>query len=362
MKRIILFGGTFDPIHFGHLKIAAKAYDVLKADQVIFILAKKPRWKTPSSSSEDRLNMLNLALEGYRNFEVSLIEYNSEDEVNYTIDTVEKLIDDKAEYFYLIGSDQVEKLNQWYKIDELSKMIKFVAFKRPEIALNQENIDKYHVQVIKSKKYDISSTELRFMHNLDAPKEVLDYIAEHNLYYIKTIKELISKERFKHTLSVANLAYRLALQNNADPLKAYIAGLLHDIAKDVNTNTMLEYIKKEYPQYLEVPEMLYHQFMSAKMATEIFQVNDEDILEAIKYHGTGNEMMSPLAKILYVADKTDPLRGYDSTYLIKESQKDINQGFKLVLEDNIRYYQRHQINYHNILTDQCIAYYLKEDK
>lgn len=88
MKRIILFGGSFNPIHFGHLHMAKAAYEAVEADEVIFIPAKKPRWKEAPERDEDRLAMLKLALKAYPYFHLSLLEMEDEDGGHYTIETV----------------------------------------------------------------------------------------------------------------------------------------------------------------------------------------------------------------------------------------------------------------------------------
>lgn len=85
---IILFGGTFDPIHKGHLLVAKNALRELKADKVIFIPAKNPRWKVPLECKH-RLNMLKLGLEGEKRVEISEIELESKAPVSYSVNTVE---------------------------------------------------------------------------------------------------------------------------------------------------------------------------------------------------------------------------------------------------------------------------------
>lgn len=360
MQKVILFGGSFDPIHYGHLKVASIAKDYIKADEVVFILAQNPRWKTPATSKEDRLQMLELAIKGYDNFSIDLTEYNSNAEVNYTFDTISAIKKDSKEYYFLIGSDQVDKLHLWHRIEELKEMVHFICFKRPGWEINQENILKYNIQIIDKKEYDISSTALRFMHSLDAPKIVLDYIIEHELYYVKTMKHYISNKRFTHTVSVANLSYDIALRNNVDPFKAYLASLLHDISKELPKEEQHQFMVDNYLEFVDVisPE-LYHQFISYDIAKTIFKIEDEDILNAIKYHATGNANMSPLAMIIYSSDKIEPTRNYDSSTMIEGCLKDYYQGFIQVLKENISFFESKGIKYHNPLTDACLKQYIK---
>ena len=110
MKTLIL-GGSFDPIHNGHLQMASLVKEKLKVDKVIFLIARAPRWKNLVTSDDDRLNMLKIALSKYESFEISYLEINSTDEINYTYNTIlkyPKRADE--ELYFLIGGDQLEKL------------------------------------------------------------------------------------------------------------------------------------------------------------------------------------------------------------------------------------------------------------
>ena len=162
MKKVLLFGGTFDPIHNAHINLCEIAFKTINADFCYFILAKNPRWKTPCSRPEDRLNMLKLALKDKPNFKISLIEYNSKEDITYTYNTIvefKKTV--KDDLYYLIGADQLNKLHEWYKIDELSKLVKFICISRPDYEVSSENEVKYNVYVINENVSSMSSTKLR---------------------------------------------------------------------------------------------------------------------------------------------------------------------------------------------------------
>lgn len=363
MKKILLFGGTFDPIHNAHLKLAEIAYKTIDANYCYFILAKNPRWKTPLSRPIDRLRMLKLALKDKKKFKISLIEYNSKEEVTYTYNTIVEMKKKvKGEYYYLIGADQLNQLDKWYKIDELAQMVNFVVFRRYGYSLSEENIKRYNCRIIEAKEMDVSSTHIRLLNRLDSPKPVLDYIAKHEMYYTSILKQYISQKRLNHSFSVANLAYDIALSNNKDALKAYHAGLIHDIAKGVTNEEAEALMIKHFPQYLnKIGKWGYHQFIGVIIAKEIFKINDSEILSAIEYHATGKAHMTPLAKIIYCADKLDPSRGWDSKKFIIACKKDYNRGFIEVLKDNIRYFKENNIDFSNELSDSCVEYYLKEE-
>ena len=99
--------------------------------------------------------------------------------------------------------------------------------------------------------------------------------------------------------------------------------------------------------------------ISSKLSVgESLSDEDKNILHAICYHATGIDNMSELDKVIYCADKLDPLRGWDSTKLIEECKKDINQGFISVLKENIIFFKKKNIDYKNNYTLKCLSYYL----
>ncbi len=361
--KTIIFGGSFDPIHNGHLLIASKAKEEFKADRVVFLLAKQARWKKTKTSDLDRLNMLKEAIKDYDGFEISTLELNSKQEVNYTYDSIKAFKKQRnEELYFLIGFDQLEKLNLWYKIDELSKMVHFISFARPNYSLNTDNINKYHVQVFNVNLSNASSTNVRSLQYADCPLSVLNYIEEHKLYYFEKIQTYIKDHRLSHSISVANVCYQIALRNNVDPIVAYTAGLLHDIAKQKPIEEQEEFMKVNYPSiYKSIPKALYHQFLGADIVEKEFHILNSEILDAIICHATGSSNMSKLSKILYAADKIEPTRGYDSTSLINKCYDNIDEGFKEVLKENIIYFQENNISYDNPLTTSCINSYLRKD-
>jgi nicotinate-nucleotide adenylyltransferase len=160
--KTILFGGSFDPLHNGHIKVALKAKETLNADRVVFILAKSPRWKDPSATNFNRLEMLQLGIKNYPDFEICLDEYNSSASINYTYDTVKNFKkEDGEELYFLIGTDQENKLDKWYEIEKLSKLVKFICVARPGEELNVDNLKRYNVLLIDSPVSDMSSTDVR---------------------------------------------------------------------------------------------------------------------------------------------------------------------------------------------------------
>ena len=134
--RIGLIGGSFDPVHTGNLLLAEGARETLRLDRVIWIPAAAPPHKSAGLSApvEERVRMVELAIEGNPAFEVSRIELERSGP-SYTIDTVRRLreIHPGADnrWFFLIGSDTAAELSTWRSIDELRKLVEFAAAPRP---------------------------------------------------------------------------------------------------------------------------------------------------------------------------------------------------------------------------------------
>ena len=134
MKRIGLFGGSFDPVHLGHLLVAQAACEGLALDRLFFIPAAQSPFKpmTQPASAEIRLRMLRLALAGRSNCEVDAQEVHRGG-VSFSIDTVRDYAQrfPGAELFYLIGADHVPTLPKWREADELARLAEFVVIPRP---------------------------------------------------------------------------------------------------------------------------------------------------------------------------------------------------------------------------------------
>ena len=358
----IIFGGAFDPVHNGHINMALKAQKALDGE-VIFVPARISVWKTSSAPIKDKIAMLRLAIKDKPGLFIDEFEINSGKDINYSIDTVryfkEKYPNDKL--FYLIGNDQVNEFHRWKNADELAELAQIVYYTRPNYEINQENVNKYKMQSICGDGIDVSSTNIRALKSFELPDEVLLYIVGHDLYEgMVEINKIETKHRIEHSKSVARLAYQIAKENKIKkPIRAFVAGLLHDIGKDLPLEKQIELTKRRFPEYENSPKFAFHQFAGAVLAEEMFEIHDQDILDAIKFHSTGSENMCQLAKIVYASDKIEPTRGFDSTELIKAMKSSITEGFKIVLKANIEYLESKGVNYRNKYTVACINQYLK---
>lgn len=198
MKKYGIFGGSFNPIHYGHLMICEYIKEEMGLDKVIFIPTGNPPHKDLGVSAEDRYEMVRLAISPNPDFEISDIE-TTRVNLSYTVDTIRELkkIYKEEKLYFLIGLDSLFQLKTWKKIGDLSQEIEFVVALRPgyidkeeinnEIDFLRENFGT-RINLIKTPLYEISSTDLRErIHQGKSlryliPKKVLDYIEESGFY------------------------------------------------------------------------------------------------------------------------------------------------------------------------------------
>lgn len=367
MANYILFGGTFDPVHNGHIRIAMAASLYLNAD-VVFVPARAPRWKTPYTSAKQRVDMLKLAMK-YCPSGTTILNYElkSKDDINYSIDTVKhfKKKHPKDNIYFVIGADQVNKFPEWKNAEELASLATIVFVSRPKYKLDQNIIDLYKMKDLSYfDSGDVSSTMVRNMESIDIPIDVLFYIEDHRLYYVNKLAKYIPEKRLNHSIQVANLALKIARLNNLEhPEKYFIAGLLHDVGKTYGNDSKeaLDFMKEYYPHYVNLPSFAYHQFIGEYIAKNNFGIDDKEILDAIKYHCTGNKNMNPVGMVVYASDKIEPTRQFDSTWLINSCMKNYKQGFVDTLKDNKKYLLAHNKDITNELTDACFEQYLPKE-
>lgn len=360
----IIFGGTFDPVHNGHIRMAAFASEKFSA-KVIFVPNKSPRWKEPISDIKHRLNMLKIALKEVSfPWEIDEYEVNKSSDINYTIDTLRyfknKYSNDNL--YLLIGADQVNKFHEWKDAYEIAKFSTIIFSNRPEYKNSESNVSKFNmVDMGFMESGDVSSSDIRILKSLDLNQEVLRYIEDNKLYFIEKIAKHVTKERLAHSIQVARLAYKIAVVNKLEnPERFYIAAILHDVGKTSKCEGLdqVEFIKEHYSEYLDLPKFAYHQFIGEYIAKNEFKIDDEEILEAIKFHCTGNSNMKQIGMVVYASDKIEPTRQFDSIWLINSCLANWYQGFIDTLVDNKKYLLGHAKDITNKLTDACFKQYI----
>ncbi len=361
--RIGIFGGTFNPIHLGHVRLAEHYIKELQLDKLLIIPTKVPPHKLARNlaSSKDRMEMCRLALSHCPQVEVSDIELHRPGR-SYTVDTIRQLrkIYPHDKFFMLVGGDMFRSFNRWYCFDEIllnctlctaaRERNEYQELLRSKIILSQysENLQILDVPVL-----ELSSTEIRerlqkkeSCEGLLSP-QVEEYIHAHYLYepqeahdaavaeYTQIIRKLLKPSRFEHSLNVAKRAVILADLYGEDTKKAEIAGLLHDICKNMSHEEQLQWTKKSaiiFDKSFWAQPQLWHGFAAAEYVQQVLHISDSDIIDAIRYHTVGRADMSTFEKIIFLADLTSEERSYPSAAEVRDIvDESLDEGMRTAL-------------------------------
>jgi nicotinate-nucleotide adenylyltransferase len=196
-KKVGIMGGTFNPIHNGHIILADEAYRRLRLEKVIFMPSGNSYMKNNVLDAQKRVAMVELAIREYPQFEMSLIEVNRKGN-SYTCETLEELkrINPDADYYFIVGADSLFQIEKWYnpeKIFELSKIVCTVRDGYDMDAIKQKGGELARlgadIEYLDIPKIEISSTDIRARVKSGlpvsdmVPQAVADYIIQEHLYY-----------------------------------------------------------------------------------------------------------------------------------------------------------------------------------
>ncbi|WP_201276565.1 nicotinate-nucleotide adenylyltransferase [Marisediminicola senii] len=187
--RIGVMGGTFDPIHHGHLVAASEVAQSFGLDEVIFVPTGQPYQKTDVTPGEHRYLMTVIATASNPMFTVSRVDIDREGPT-YTIDTLRDLRAQRpdAELFFISGADAVAQIIDWKDAAELFSLAHFVAVSRPGHKLSVSGLPQHDVSLLEVPALAISSTDCRGRVNRGfpvwylVPDGVVQYISKHHLY------------------------------------------------------------------------------------------------------------------------------------------------------------------------------------
>lgn len=328
--RIGIFGGSFDPVHIEHIRLAKQAVEELALDKLYIMPAHVPPHKAGKTLSPDmdRLNMCRLAFADVKNTEVSDYECQREG-TSYTYLTCRhfKAEFPAAEIFWLVGTDMLRDFPTWRDPEDILSNVTLAVCGRNETgAWVQQEQERFFQKFSKKFAYlsyngaNVSSTKLRVLGGAGVRltdfthEKVAKYIEGNGLYKIKGAKEALSlekEERRLHSIRVAELAASRAPKLKIPENQAIAAALFHDCAKNLPSDS--PYLEGfALPNtWGEVPKAVVHQFAGAYVAEKYFGVQNEDIVNAIRYHTSGRENMSDLEKLIFLADMLEEERSYE---------------------------------------------------
>lgn len=330
MKKVGIMGGSFNPIHMGHLILAESAFEQAGLDKILFMPLKNPPHKDKSTMISDnhRVNMVSLAIEGNPHFDLSKLEIERKG-TTYTVDTLRILTNENPDtnYYFIVGADSFLMMEKWKNPKELFELATILVADR-----DKQGRDKLakHYKFLKEEygtkaifidipNIDLSSASIRERINKNksirymVPDKVWEYINKDLIDQIIKIRleDRLGQSRYRHSLGVSEVARDLAIIYNYDEEKAALAGILHDCAKYLSDDELLDEARKNKllisEEEKEVPSLL-HGKVGAIYAGKVYGIEDEDVFNAIFYHTTGRPDMSLLEKIIFTADYIEPSR------------------------------------------------------
>lgn len=365
-KNIGILGGTFDPIHRGHLTMALAAASEYALDQVWIMPNGAPPHKDSGgiiATPEERLTMTELAIRDLQAEDPAAAVLRACDyevkrrEKSYSYATMEHFreIYPDTRFFFIIGEDSLLYLTDWMKPERLLAACTVLVAIRDDdsddkmkaaIRRYKEIFPVCDIHILRMPAVDISSTRIRAIlkeggdiSGMVTPS-VDDYIRDHSdIYPVNSenkhlndpagqeqesnspamtreemkeeLRKHLSQTRYQHTLSVMYTAGVMAVCHGADVSDALTAGLLHDCTKDLGEEQQRALCAREGVS-LTAFEQENHRLLHAKTgpieAASRYGVTNEDILNAIRHHTTGRAGMSTLEKILFAADFIEPRR------------------------------------------------------
>lgn len=335
-ERIGIMGGTFNPIHLGHIEMAKAAMQEARLDRVLVIPSGNPPHKTGITPAKDRWKMVCAACAMESGLEPCRVEIDRGG-VIYTVDTLSILREKypKAEFFYIIGADTLMELKNWRSYEQVLGMCSFLVCPRAwhytsaQLHAERKRLTELGASIIMMtmEPLDASSTEIRADLAAGRPTPTLpvtlrEYCGVKGLYgmpqrlpqadeWLDKLFAALTHKRFAHTLAVAYTARQLARTHQLHQRRAEIAGLLHDCAKCLPLQEMQAICRMHRltaDESLIESGNLLHSITGAYLAASEYGVQDPDILHAIACHTTGQPQMTSLDMAVYLADKIEPTR------------------------------------------------------
>jgi nicotinate-nucleotide adenylyltransferase len=343
--RLAILGGSFNPIHLGHLFLADAVLSELRYDRVVMVPAYISPFKLAAPGMEDsaqqRLEMITASITTDPRLSVDACEIRREG-VSYTVETITDIIsryNPDGKPGLIIGDDLAGEFPKWYRSGEILSMADIIIARRvhsggPEVPFPNTQITNDIIEISSGavREKIASNSAWRYL----VPNAARIIIEDRKLYgyrdptadpRVAANKSLIQRiedeartnlnlTRYIHSRHTALLAWDLCCRfrtdyPSLDPEVGYLAGIAHDLCKQLCDDEQIR-LAKEYGGEIsslekEKPSLL-HGKACAVVLKDRFKINDNEVLEAVAHHTEGHKDMGPLAKILYIADKMEVSR------------------------------------------------------
>ena len=311
IKKILFFGGTFDPVHLGHTRLLKEGIRKIKPDITLVMPNKCPPLKDNETlaTTHDRMEMLKIAFKNIPNLIISDREIrDNTNEPSYTYLTILWLRKKypNAKIYLLVGYDRLKDIKYWKNYKFILAYTTLVAGIR---ASNQEIPESKDYIILNYKPLEISGTKLReWLEPKYLDSNVLKYIRQHYLYLSAQIRPLMNEHRYQHTLRVRDVALKIADSNHYEFWnKVIAAAMYHDICKQWSEKEILK-VCKQYDKHIYPTWHTLHGLAASIVIQDKFYVRDREIINAVKNHVIPNGNIDRLSKIIYLADKLEPNR------------------------------------------------------
>lgn len=364
--KLLLFGGTFDPPHNGHMCILKNAIQTVQPDKVIVMPDNIP----PHKNSGDTPALLRLAMcqcfePLHKNLTVSDMEIKRGG-ASYSYFTVQQLqkVYPKAHIYMCIGSDMLITFTQWKNWQFLLAQVTLVVQLRensdiPAFEAARQSIAAQgaHIILAQGAIKPMASRDLRQAIaqgedvSAQIPPKAWQVIQEYNLYRStfgipqakKLAKQMLKPKRYIHVGNVAKAARELALLYGESPARAELAAWLHDIVKEYADADLLQLLNEDAiiaGSTVQRPSAIWHGPAAAIFANKWLGITDADILTALHCHTTGRVGMSRLDKIVYLADKISEERTYNGVQQVRLlAKQNLNAAVAETMRQSIEYTQ-----------------------
>ena len=336
----IIFGGAFNPIHDEHVNMIKHLLALDGVESVILLPSANPPHKRCDTSFSQRVEMINLALEGMSGVQICDIE-SKDDGKHYTCEVLPKLKSIYKDIAFVIGGDSLEDFSKWKNPEEIIKICPLYVFTRGQSKRFDEALEYWRgkgadVTVCDYHPNDVSSTLIRYnailgVYDNLCPK-VAEYIKSKGLYLkyqdeIAKLKDNIPERTFEHCSRTAKYALWLnyTLDLNLDYDKVLLASLFHDCAKAMcHSPHSTDGLPSDC-----VGSPVEHQFLGAIIAQSKYGIDDLEVLEAIKYHTTGKKSMNNMQKLIFCADMLELGRDYPEVGYLRDCiSKSLDLGYR----------------------------------
>ena len=350
MARIGIYGGSFNPPHFGHVLAAKEFQKKLNLDRLLLIPAAIPPHKElpmGSADADTRAELTRLAFAEFDWAQVDDMELRRQG-ASYTVDTLRAL---RANYpddelFLCMGTDMFKSFSSWKDPDQICALANVAMAHRETAdekelkAISEQFVRDYgHAPFLIGNDFiDISSTHVRRLLILGGSEEfvsaaVLEKIHADGLYGVAENRKGLSFPKLKeeslrlhkakrvpHVIGCSETAKELALIHGADPVDAERAGILHDITKALTGADQLRLCERYgiiISDFEKSHTKLLHAVTGAAVAEHVFGEN-EAVCRAIRWHTSGRAEMTVLEKIIYIADYMEPNRDFPGVETLRE--------------------------------------------